>query len=284
MKSMERKSCASRLHAMQRDFGLSDKDLKNAVRDITTPREVELPTFHEKITKAERRRRKLSELTKKQRKYKTVYWYLEEFLKPEYARKIYEKFADFKDMVDYAYEEAMGVVKACTFVIERDIDPFTIFEDTPDDELDIPEIQWEEFKVYCKKHPLKGGAKDIFERRKRFQKYTRKRRGRYYSKRRMRMYDPLFAMNDMNRKEMIKNLERITRENEQRVKKFHEMLGSLVQDKSIGAEAMRRFDKQTDELLKRHRKRMNQFMKQNGQKPTPITFDFDDEPSVTYDG
>ena len=192
-----------------------------------------------------------------------MYWYLEEFLKPEYARKIYEKFADFKEMVDYAYEEAMGVVKACTFVIERDIDPFTIFEDTPDDELDIPEIQWEEFKVYCKKHPLKGGAKDIFERRKRFQKYTRKRRGRYYSKRRMRMYDPLFAMNDMNRKEM---------------------LGSLVQDKSIGAEAMRRFDKQTDELLKRHRKRMNQFMKQNGQKPTPITFDFDDEPSVTYDG
>lgn len=281
---MERKSCASRLHAMQRDFGLSDKDLKNAVRDITTPREVELPTFHEKITKVERRRRKLSELTKKQRKYKTVYWYLEEFLKPEYARKIYEKFADFKEMIDYAYEEAMGVVKACTFVIERDIDPFTIFEDTPDDELDIPEIQWEEFKVYCKKHPLKGGARDIFERRKRFQKYTRKRRGRYYSKRRMRMYDPLFAMNDMNRKEMIKNLERITKENEQRVKKFHEMLGSLVQDKSIGAEAMRRFDKQTDELLKRHRKRMNQFMKQNGQKPTPITFDFDDEPSVTYDG
>ena len=95
-------------------------------------------------------RRKLSELTKKQRKYKTVYWYLEEFLKPEYApphcfssdrlilyqrsehlmeflhtlflkpeyaRKIYEKFADFKEMIDYAYEEAMGVVKACTFVI-----------------------------------------------------------------------------------------------------------------------------------------------------------------------
>jgi len=269
---------------MQKDFGFSGKELKDAVRDVTTPREVKLPTFHEKVSKQERQRQKLAELSKKQRKYKTVYWYLEEFLKPEYARKIYEKFANFKEMVNYAYEEAMGVVKMCTFVVERDIDPFTIFQDAPDDELDIPDIQWKEFEEYCKKHPLKGGAKDIFERRKRFQKYTRKRRGRYYSKRRMRMYDPLFAMNDMNRKEMIRNLERITRENERRVVKFHEMLGTLVSDKSIGAEAMRRFDKQTDEIMKRHRKRMHQFMKQNGHKPTPIIFEMDDEPSVIYDG
>lgn len=278
------RSCAGRLHAMQKDFGLSDKELKDAVRDVTTPREVKLPTFREKLSKAEKQRRKAESLSKKQRKYRTVHWYLEEFLKPEYARKIYEKFEDFKEMVDYAYEEAMNVVKVCTFVIDQDPDPFTFFPADPEDELDIPDVQWREFKEYCKKHPLKGGAKDVFARRKRFQRYTRKRRGRYYSKRRMRMYDPLFAMNAMNQKEMVKNLQRITRENEQRVKKFHEMLGALVTDKSIGSEAMKQFDKQTDEILRRHRKRLNQFMKQNGQKPTPITFDFDDEPTVTYDG
>lgn len=284
MGTPRRRSCVSRLHAIQDDFGLSEKELKQAVKDVARPREVELPTFHEKVTKKEKMRREMERPGNKQRKYMIAHWYLEEYLDPEYAYDVYRKHLIFKDLVEYAYERAMGIIQLGTYITNNDLDPLEAFPDPPDDELDIPEIQWNEFDAYCKKHPLKGGAKDIFNRRKRFKKYLRKRRGRYYSKRRMRMYDPLFAMTVVDEKEMLKNLERITRENELRVKRFHEMLDSLVTDKSIGAEAMKKFDKQTKDIMTQHRKRLNSFMKQIGQKPTPVTFDFDDEPSVTYDG
>lgn len=284
MAEPKRRSCASRLHALQDDFGLSEKELKQAVREVSRPREVKLPTFHEKVSKKEKMRRELETPGNKQRKYMIAYWYLEEYLEPEYSHDVYRKHQDFKDLIQYAYEQAMGVIQIGTYIVNTDLDPLTAFPDPPDDELDIPEIQWNEFDVYCKKHPLKGGAKDIFKRRKRFKKYLHKRRGRYYSKKRMRMYDPLFAMTVVDEKEMLKNLERITRENELRVKKFHEMLDSLVSDRSIGAEAMKKFDKQTKDIMSQHRKRLNSFMKQIGQKPTPVTFDFDDEPSITYDG
>ena len=278
----ECRSCADRLHQIQRDAGLSDKELKQAVRDVARPREVRLPTFHEKTTKQEKQRRKY-EAGGKLRKRAIARWYLEEYLKPQYAYEIYMRYPKFKQLVEYAYNQAMALIQVTTFVVESDINPSIVFPAPPVSDLDIPETQWKEFGQYCKSHPLKS-PRDIFKRRKKFKKYRYKKRGKYYSRKRMRMYDPLFAMTVVNEKEMIKNLNRISKENELRVQKFHEMLDSLVKDKSVGSAMLEKFDKQTREIMKRQKTRMKQFMKERGHKPTPLTFSIDDGPSVTYDG
>lgn len=277
-----RRSCADRLHQIQRDAGLTQKELKQAVRDVARPREVKLPTFHEKTSKAEKERRKY-EVGGKLRKRMIAHWYLEKYLKPKYAQEIYMRFPKFKDLVNYAYEQAMALVQLSTFETERDVPPEEMIPVTPMDELDIPETQWKEFSHYCKSHPLKG-PQDVFKRRKKFKKYRYKKRGKYYSRKRMRMYDPLFAMTVVNEKEMIKNLNRISKENELRVQKFHEMLDSLVSDRSVGSSILEKFDKQTKEIMSRQRARVKQFMRERGLKPTPISFSIDDGPSTIYDG
>lgn len=277
---MEKRSCADRLHRIQKDVGLTNKELKSAVRDITRPREVELPKFHEKVSKQEKIKREY-DVGGKKRKLMIAHWYLEEYLKPAYAEDIYREHPRFKDLVEYAYERAMELVQISTFRMETDVDPLTMFPEKPDDDLDIPDIHWKAFNQYCKTHPLSKSS-DIFKRRKKFKKWLGRKHKRYYSKSYMRMYDPVFAMTTVDEKEMIKNLERITHENEVRVKKFHEMLESLVADQSIGSNAMKKFDKQTSELLKRQKTRLKSFMN-NQQTPNPITFEIDDEPSVIYD-
>lgn len=281
----QKRSCANRLHELQKDFGLSEKELKEAVKEVTTPRKVELPTFHEETKERKRRDEVFSDnpkkKTKKKDKYRYAYWYLEEYLKPKFAKEIYLKYTDFDELVDYAYEETMALIRLNTFVIERDVDPATFYPDPPDDELDIPEIYWDEFDHYCKKHPLKS-ARDIFERRRKFRKKNRKKRARLYSKKHMRMYDPLFEYDKLQRKEVIKNLQRISWENEIRVQKFQKFVRSLIPDVSVGALALQRFDKQTTELLKKSHERVKEFMKKNGEKPTPIYFDWDDQPRVKY--
>jgi len=261
---------------------LTEKELKQAVRDVARPREVKLPTFHERVSKQERERKRY-ETGGKLRKRMIAHWYLEKYLKPKYAHEIYMKYPKFKDLVNYAYEQAMALVQLSTFVTARDVDPMDMIPDLPQDELDIPETQWKEFHAYCKSHPLKS-PRDVFKRRKKFKKYRYKKRGKYYSRKRMRMYDPLFAMTVVNEKEMIRNLNRIGRENEIRVQKFHEMLDSLIQDKSVGSSMLEKFDKQTKEIMSRQRARMKQFMRECGYKPTPLTFSIDNGPDVTYDG
>lgn len=274
-------SCADRLHRIQKDVGLSEKELKQAVRDVARPRETKLPTYHEKTPKKDKLRKKY-EAGGKLRKKSIAYWYLEKYLKPAESRKIYMAYPKYKDLVEYAYTQAMALVQLTTFVLDDDVDPMSLFPNTPVDELDIPETQWKEFDRYCKSHPL-NSSKDIFKRRKKFKKWRYKRRGRYYSKKRMRMYDPLFAMETIDEKEMLKNLQRISKENELRTQKFHEMLDSLVADKSIGSVAMARFNEQTKELMRRHRSRVKQFMKERGFKQTPVSLSIDDGTSIIYD-
>lgn len=276
------RSCASRLHQIQQDVGLTQKELKQAVREVTRPREVKLPMFHEKATKVEKERRKY-EVGGKLRKRAIAYWYLEEYLKPKYAHEIYMKYTDFKELVNYAYERAMDLVQLQTFVVEEDVPYWEMLPVEPMDELDIPETQWKEFGQYCKSHPLKH-PRDIFKRRKKFKKYRYKKRGKYYSRKRMMMYDPLFAMTVVDEKEMIKNFNRISKENELRVQKFHEMLDALVKDKSVGSSMLEKFDKQTKEIMSRQRSRVKQFMKERGLKPTPISFSIDDGPLTIFDG
>ena len=267
------RSCADRLHQLQKDVGLSDKELKAAIKRHTTPREVKLPTFHEKLTKQEKRRREIMQPGNKKRKYKMAYWYLEKYLEPSESWKVYMEHQDFKELVNYAYQMVLNLVQLQTYVTDDDPDIKTFFPDEPDGKYDIPEELDREFKAYAKKHPLKS-SRDIIPRRKKFQKYRRKRRRRLYSKKHMRMYDPLFAATIVDSKEMYKNLQRIGRENEIRVRKFQEMLNSLVKDQSIGSEAMSMFNHRTKIIQEQYEKRLDQFMKQSGLKPNPVMYDF----------
>lgn len=275
-------SCTSRLHQIQRDVGLSDKELKQAVRDVTRPREVKLPTYHEKISKQEKARREY-EIGGKRRKRAIAYWYLHEYLTKREASRVYLEHQVYKELIEYAYQQVMALVQLSTYVLEEIDDPLTMFPEKPLDEYDIPDSQWKEFGEYCKTHPLKR-PRDLFVRRHKFKKWRYKKRGKYYSKKRMRMYDPLFAMETVNGKDMIKNLRRIGKENELRTRKFHELLNDLVADKSIGSTAMARFNEQTEEIMKRHKSRIKQFMKERKMKPTPISFSMDNDPTVFYDG
>ena len=271
------RSCADRLHQLQKDMGFSDKELKQAVKRHTTPREVPLPTIHERVSKYERLRINAEEKSKKRQKYRIAYWYLEKYLKRSEARKIYEEYMDFKELVNHAYELAMNLVQLQSFVLDEDPDAETLIEELegpkPDGKFDIPKALEKEFDEYAKKHPIKK-ASEIIPRRKRFRKHRRKRRKLLYSKKRMRIYDPLFANSTLDAKQMYNDLKRIGRENEIRVQKFKEMMESLIQDKSVGSEAMKMFDKRTKVIMDQHRKRLDQFAKQAGLKPNPVMYDF----------
>mgnify|MGYP003571365851 CR=1 FL=1 len=162
-----------------------------------------------------------------------------------------------------------------TMYVEHDIDPNDCFPGRPETELDIPDIQWKEFGEYAKQHPI-DDASQIFERRNSFKKHMRKRRKKLYSKRRMRMYDPLFVATRLDEKEMLKNLKRISYENEQRCKRFDAMMSELFEDKSVGSAVMEKFHEQTKLLMKLHEKRIDAFMKQMKHRPAPVAFEIID--------
>lgn len=280
-------SCVSTLRRIQEDCGITDKDLKRAVHNIATPREVTLEeisvTYGKKELKAERQREKLQNKTTKRRRQQMAYWYLEEYLRPEYAmREFYMKYDDPDELLEAAYQEVLGLVQLRTF----ELGPASwedVFEPEPSEPWDIPESQEEAFEKWCKKHPLRG-YNDIIPRRERFLKSLRKVKRKYYSKKRLGMYDPLFAQTYVDEKEMLDNLKHITAQNELRIREFHEMLESLYKNNGISRDVMKKFDKQTDELMKHHRRRLNEFIKRTGkEKPTPVSLDIDDEPRVVFD-
>lgn len=273
-------SCADRLHQIQRDVGLTDEELRAAVREVSRPREVKLPTFHEKV-KEQKQAQKTFDKERKKEKYRLVHWYLEEYLKPEYANEIYYEHPDFKDLVEYVYDLVLGLIQLNTFVIREIDDPREVLPETPETDFDIPEIQWKEFDQYCKEHPLKD-VNDIIRRREKFKLSREKKRRRYYSKKRMRAYDPIFALTAVDEKEMIANLERISKENEIRVREFRKMLDSLVEDKSVGSVALARFNESTKAMLENHKRRLKTFIKNCKSPNSTITLDIDDEPTIVF--
>lgn len=276
-------SCAERLHQIQKDVGLTGKELKAAVREVCTPRQVSLPVLREKKSPEEKLREKIEKKAKKKRKVWMAAWYLEEYLKPEYAQEMYQKYLDYDELVQHAYDEACAIIQLATFTVEYDIDPCEAFPQSPPDELDIPDEQWGAFEKYCEKHPLKS-AKDIWVRRRTFKKHLRKKRYKLYSPKRLRMYDPFYAATALDEKEMLENIKNIGKANETRLAKFKQLLDDLVKDQSIGAVAMERFNKQTEELMRQHRKRLHEFAKRTGQgKPRPVTFSWAGGDEVVYD-
>ena len=269
------------LHQIQKDCGITNKDLKEAVETVARPREVELPVFHERLSKKEKKVFGQTKKQKKREKYKLVYWYLEEYLKPKYREETYCRFEDdFKGLIEYCYDQVLKLIELSTVVIERDVDPEELLPELDfDPETDIPDTEWKNFKEYCKEHPIER-ASDIFKRRDKFKKHLRKKRKRLYSKKRLLMYDPLFAMDQVNAKAMKKNLERISRENEQRIQAFNKLLDRLVGDEAISSSAMANFKKHTKAMMARHKDRLDKFIKDAGLEAAVIGYDVDDAPRV----
>ena len=239
--------------------------------------------LREKKSAEDKIREKVERKAKKKRKFRLAAWYLEEYLKPEYAQVVYHQYLDYKELVEYAYNAAIAIIQLNTFVVDDNIDPCEAFPQQVPDELYIPDDQWEAFERYCEKHPLKS-VRDIWKRRRKFKKQLRKKRYQLYSPRRLRMYDPCYAATALDEKEMLQNIKNIGKANEQRIHKFKQLLDDLVKDQSIGAVAMERFNQQTEELMKQHRKRLNELIKRTGaDKPTPVKFSWAGEEEVVYD-
>lgn len=277
-----KRSCSDALHRLQDEYGLTNGDLKKAVRDAVRPREVKLPTYRMRLTKDEKRRAKLQDRASRIRKYDLAYWLLEEFLEPEYANEIYREHPDFKDLVNHASKIAMNMIR----MIGEEHAPTDlneVFPPEPDDEFDIPEIHAKEFRAFEKEHPPRKDE-GIIEYRNRFRKHLKKRRRRYYSKKHMKIYDPLFAMTAVNEKKMIENLKRISKENEYRTREFHRMLDKLYGNNAIGSEQMERFKKRTEDMQAAARRRLKGFLRRAVREElTPITFEFPDGHSeVSY--
>lgn len=262
-------SYASKIHSIQEDFGFSKRELKDAVIAHCTPRVVDLPTFHEKTTKEEKRFLKYASETEKRRRYRLAHWYLENYLPENEAWRIYMRFPEFDDLVDYACERANQVIQIMTIIVDPNPDLDEILPRTIIQPYDIPKERRKAFEAYCKKHPLKDLNK-LEHRRMKFEESVRKERKKYYDRRRLRMYDPLFHNTPMDAKEMVRNIKRITRENEERVKEFNKLLGELCKDQAMSAEAMEKFNDYTKEVMDRQKTRMKDFMKRANVTPTPI--------------
>ena len=268
-----KRSCADRLHKLQKSFGLSDKELKQAVHDACAPREVELPTFHEEVSEAEKIREKEEKLGAKSRRYMLAHWYLEEWCEPYEAKQIYLKYTNFKELVNYAYECAIGTIQICTGVVSTTINFEELFPHKQKQaDWEIPEIREREFDEYCKTHPL-NDASDIIKRRRKFRKHCGRRRKKLYSRKRMRMYDPLFSATAINEKEVLKNIKRVSAENQLRIQRFNEMLDSLVGNRAIGSVALAAFNQQTQKLMSQYEKRIDELMTRMHTKPTKVIFD-----------
>ena len=275
-------SCAARLHEMQKDFGFSNKELKQAIREISQPREVELPTFR-MSEEAVRREKEISgEKVPKQRKYELAWWYLEEYLKPQYAMEIYMKYLKFKDLVNYAYQCALDLIDFLTFRIRKltveEVNEMLAPEEL--DDFDIPPAQEKEFDDYCEKHPLKD-ANDVITRRENFKEYRYKKRKKLYSPKRLRMYDPVAALTMPNEKAIIKDLKRIGAENERRVQAFNKFMEKYFPNIAKGSVLMSRFNEQTQHLLDANKKRIDEMVKRMGQPPDPIQISIDNQPTIT---
>ena len=272
-------SCADYLHKLQADMGFTDEELEDAVTRHCTPREVKLPVFHEKVSKKQKKEAKKQ---KKKGRYQLAWWYLEKFLTPgEAFRRFYSAYRDYEEMVEAACKEATDYIQFDRMIVSKKVDPAEFGYLLPKDDFDIPDDQWKAFKKYCKKHPIKKTT-DIEKRRQKFKKHLRKERRKYYDKRRLKMYDPLFAGCPADRDAMLKNIKRISRENEQRIQEFKRLLGTLYKESYVSSAAMSQFSEYTAKVMERHKRRMKEIMKDMDMKPNPITIYEDDKPPVIW--
>ena len=275
-------SYASKIHDIQKDFGFTNSELKQAVKEATRPRVTKLPEFRLKLTKEEKRIRKRQRQVMKVRKYDLAHWLLNDFLDPDLAEEIYETHLKFKDLVDYASGVAIEYIRFMT-TPRKPTDLNELYPPPPDDEYDIPSIFEKEFEEFEDKHPPRKDE-GIIEYRRRFKRHQRKRRRRLYSKKRMRIYDPLYQMDSIDEKKMLDNIKRISRENAEQTREFHRMLDKLYGDRALSADKLAQFKEHTEAMQRASRRRLKEVLRNSIRPPTKITFEFPDGTTMVSSG
>ena len=145
------------------------------------------------VKRARKERKKYEDSVLRQKKYDLVYWFMESYLKPDFAKSIYAEYANrFDEMVDDMYEYATNWLDYVNHYTDEDLtidDVMFNVEDRYSDEKevivdvggmkfkrlesaerkrrhyetdwtvdscpDIPDEYWAEFKKWCKDQPLK---------------------------------------------------------------------------------------------------------------------------------
>lgn len=251
---MKRISCKERLRELQKEFKYKPEH----------PEYSSLPVIHlkkEKIPKSIRKKHK-------QDKASIALDILYNLFTDEYAVYLL-KTMEYDELVDYCIDWAEAwkdqLVDRC------DGEPLSVLDpESPSvDDFDIPDDEWKSYLEYEKKHKPKNFT-DVMDNRKRFKKHVKKGRKRYYKKGLM-IYDPLFKHSHIDEQQMIKNLKRISRENEQRTKEFAKMMNDLVGDNPANQKILKSFEKHTAEVHKRVKRQIRDIEKSAPKTPLPFT-------------
>lgn len=251
---MEKISCRERLKQLRKEIGYKHED----------PDYSNLPVIH---LKAEKVPKHVKKSIKKERAKKAQYVLYEVFTKA-YRKEILSSFEDVDDLIDFCIDWFDSWREQCcreviTYDLPKDIE--TEF----DPEFDIPPEQEKEYHKYLKGKKLKG-AGDIFKYRQKFINKVNKSRKKYYKKGLM-VYDPLFKHSRIDEKQMVKNLKRISAENERRVQEFQKMMEKLVGDDHATPEICKRFSERAEEVKHRARQHLKDVLKTSKSVPLPFT-------------
>lgn len=145
--------------------------------------------------------------------------------------------------------------------------------DEPDgfeDDFDIPDEYWKEFKAYGKKHKKARKRLGMIKFRKKFKRHIMKKRKKHLKK--ATLYDPLFKYQQLKRKEMKKNLKRINEENKCRSEEFAKLMNELVGDTyKVDQAQLKSFKARSEEVMKRVRKQMKDALKSAPKTPLPFS-------------
>lgn len=163
-----------------------DNNLVNIKVDTKEPK---------KVKKLRKKRKTYEEQQAWQEKVDVAYWWLECFLKPEYADELYHMFEEYEDLIEHCYEQATGWAQYMTWdshdpkrhmsqeefdlymqTVEAEEEEHTVdvcgmkfkpLEIAKKDKKyiecdlyeggipDIPDYLWDEFDKWSDKHPLK---------------------------------------------------------------------------------------------------------------------------------
>ena len=249
-----KRTCKDWLQRVREDLGISEEDYGTSMQKEIHSRD--LAVFHEKTPKKEKKARKKAE---KKRRYALAYWYLNDYLKPEYSKRVYEAFDDLEDIVDFAYNLAVEHIenfvktpekrevsweewkkrRTAELELERarkkDYPAGIDFDNAPgtpviyiNENADIPDLYWDAFEHYCDEHPVKN-AKQAKKRRVKFIKMVNKQYMKTYgkyAKGKIKAGDRIDTATYMalcvDPDRMIDNLKRIQKENEKQAKLFRE--------------------------------------------------------------
>ena len=263
--------CHDWIKKMRKQMDISKKDLE---RDLKREpiKSSNLPVID--LSPSKKQKKKLKKKEKKER-YKLAYWYIHQYLKPQYADNIYDYFDnDLDQIVEFGYKMALDHIQNFTYdpkekrewtweewnqlQAERrakeeekqkhlkgvDIDHAP---GTPaiyiNENADIPEIYWSAFEHYCDLHPVKN-AKQAKKRRIKFIKMVNKQYKKTYGhmatgkiKKGDKWDTVKYASVCIDKERMMENLKRIRKENVARMDYMKKQMEKWIKTNQISSEA-----------------------------------------------